>query len=78
MNTVLDIFERIGSPGAFAAMVGVKYSAATEMKRRRSIPVQYWPALVEGCRQGGIEGVDFDLLVALHAKRANPEPDAAA
>lgn len=61
MNTVEDIFLRAGGTTAFAKMISIKPSAASEMRRRKSIPVRYWPSLVR-CLD-----IDNDKLVAIHA-----------
>lgn len=70
MATVPSLFEEIGGPGKMADLLGIKPSAASEMKRRGSIPVRYWPRLVEACREVGV-AVDYGQLVAMHA--VNPE-----
>ncbi len=67
METVVDIFDSLGGPGAVAAAIGVKPSAASEMKRRKSIPVKHWPKLIEAARERGIEGVSADMLTQIHA-----------
>lgn len=70
MDSVNTLFKEIGGPGKMASLLGVKPSAASEMKRRGSIPVRYWPQLVDGCRDKGIRGVNYDVLVSIHAERA--------
>jgi len=70
MIDVPSLFDAIGGPGKVAEMLSVKPSAASEMKRRASIPVRYWPRLVDACRDSGIRGVNYDMLVSLHAERA--------
>ena len=69
MNTVEDIFLNLGGTGAVARIIGVKHSAASEMRRRSSIPVKYWPALVDGAKATGA-AVDNDILVRLHVEHA--------
>lgn len=68
MNSVPAIFDRIGGPTRVAEILDVKTSAASEMKRRKSIPVKYWPRLVDACKEAGIRGVNYDVLVDLHQK----------
>jgi hypothetical protein len=69
MNTIEDIFLNLGGTGAVARIIGVKHSAASEMRRRGSIPVKYWPALVEGATAAG-KAMDNDVLVRVHIEQA--------
>lgn len=73
MNTVEDVFLKFEKTSAFADALGLKLSAASEMRRRKSIPVRYWPKLVEAARQRGFAEITNDTLVAIHA----PEPERA-
>lgn len=65
MQNVSDIFTKLGGTGAVARMIDVKHSAASEMRRRQSIPVRYWPQLIAGATSAGVE-LDSDLLVKIH------------
>ncbi|WP_363613236.1 carph-isopro domain-containing protein [Mesorhizobium sp.] len=65
MQTVHDIFEALGGTGAVARVIGVKHSAASEMRRRQSIPVKYWPALMSKAAEERI-AIDSDVLVRVH------------
>ncbi len=47
METVPDIFDRLGGTSRVATVLGVKRSAASEMKRRRFIPLKYWASLLD-------------------------------
>ena len=69
MNSVNDIFVGFGGTGAFAKAMGLGLSTASEMRRRKSIPVYYWPKLVEKAREMRIKGVNNDSLVVIHAGR---------
>lgn len=55
------------SLGEFAADLNVSYESAKAMKRRGSIAVQHWPALIESAVQRGIHGINAERLVGLHA-----------
>jgi hypothetical protein len=66
MHSVDDIFRELGGTGAVAKIIDVKQSAASEMRRRGSIPVRYWPQLVSGASSAGVI-IDNDFLVSLHA-----------
>ena len=65
MRTIDEVFERLGGTGLVARLIEVKHSAASEMRRRASIPVRYWPQLIEGARAAGVT-IDSDMLVAIH------------
>lgn len=70
MRNVPSLFDDIGGPGKVAEILGIKPSTASEMKRRKSIPVRYWPRLVDACQSAGIVGVDYNQLVAMHSGEA--------
>lgn len=70
MNSIPDIIDEIGGSSKLAEWLHIKPSTASEMKRRQSIPVKYWPSLVDQCRDHGIRGVNYDKLVELHQKDA--------
>ncbi len=57
-----------GGSGKVALALGVKPSAASEMRRRKSIPVKYWPRLIAACRSRKIRGVTAEALVAMHSE----------
>lgn len=78
MNTVEDVFQRFGKTSAFADALGLKLSAASEMRRRASIPVRYWPKLVEAARERGFEEITNDTLVSIHAPSVSPSQEDAA
>lgn len=65
MENVDDIFTKLGGTGAVARIIDVKHSAASEMRRRGSIPVRYWPMLIEGARASGV-AIDSDILMSVH------------
>lgn len=70
MRDVTNLFDEIGGPRKMAALLDVKPSAASEMKRRGSIPVKYWPKLVDGFKNLHLTNVDYDTLVSMHSERA--------
>ncbi len=67
MNNVEDIFIAFQGTSAVAAAVGLNLSTASEMRRRGSIPVRYWPRLVDAAQKRNLKSVSYDLLVAIHA-----------
>lgn len=68
MNTVDDVFDKFGGPTALARAIGIKVSAASEMRRRASIPVTYWRDLVAVAKQHGLP-LTIDRLVSMHTGR---------
>lgn len=70
MYTVPDIFHAFGGPGEISKAISVKPSTASEMKRRKSIPVRYWPDLVASAKRRGIRGISYETLVQLHSGAA--------
>ncbi|PCI04614.1 MAG: hypothetical protein COB78_09995 [Hyphomicrobiales bacterium] len=65
MENISDVFEAFGGPAQFARSLGIKGSTASEMKRRASIPVEYWPSLVKAGQAAGLV-IDNDTLVKVH------------
>lgn len=68
MNTIEEIFIAMGGTGAFAKAIGVKHSTASEIRRRKSIPVRYWPALIASADLMDVS-IDNDLLVRVHVEQ---------
>lgn len=69
MYTIGDLISAFDGNTKFAAIIGKNASTASEMKRRNSIPIEYWPRIIKAAREMGIEGVSNDTLVALHLGR---------
>jgi len=57
----------MGGPAAFARLIGVTTEHASAMKRRQSIPVSYWPSLIESS-PAKVMGLTADDLLGLHAE----------
>ncbi|GGF56510.1 hypothetical protein GCM10007301_15220 [Azorhizobium oxalatiphilum] len=70
-SSVRDLMALWPSLSAFAADTAAGYEAVRQWFKRQSIPVRYWPAVIEGAAQREIGGVTSDLLMKLHA----PVPD---
>jgi hypothetical protein len=69
--TVSDIFDALGGPAAFARALELKGgSTASEMKRRGSIPVEYWPRLVAIGVEQNIAWLTYEELALMHARKA--------
>lgn len=67
MKTINELYEKLGGSGAVAKAIHVKPSAASEMRRRKSIPVKYWPCLIEQAAASGFP-LTNDILVHLHVR----------
>jgi hypothetical protein len=68
MNSVIDIFDALGGPSQVARLLHVRQSTASEMKRRGSIPAEYWAELVRAARERGIRNLDSERLVMIHSR----------
>lgn len=68
MKTVSDIFEALGGNAAVGRALGVNPSTASEMKRRESIPVEYWPLLVEAAKMKDRQDINFESLALIMAE----------
>ena len=76
LDTVDDVFTAFGGPTAFARALALKgASTASEMRRRGSIPVEYWQRLVDIAPDNGARGLSYEKLVAMHSKQ--PEQQSA-
>ncbi len=75
MLTVPQIIEKFGGPTKFAAVIKRIPSTASEMKRSGSIPVRYWPTLINS-DIGREMGLTSDMLVEAHVRK--PEDEVAA
>ena len=69
MQTVPDIINTLGGNAKVASALGLIPSTVSEMKRRQSIPVKYWPRIVAMSREAG-KKLTFDKLVRLHSEAA--------
>lgn len=70
MNTVPELIDALGGVTAFSRIIGKRPSTASEMKRNRSIHVDYWPRIIDAAAELGLKGVTADFLMRLHAKEA--------
>lgn len=65
-----DIIGLWLSTADFAAAIGVDYNQAKLMRRRNSIPVEYWPEVVADAQRRGFAGISYEtLVVAVVARR---------
>ena len=64
--SVSDLFDRFDGPKGVARIISKGHSTASEMKRRASIPVEYWPALIDSDK-GQELGLTAEHLMRIHA-----------
>lgn len=68
MMTFTQIIEDLGGTTQFSRLVGVGESHARTMKARDSVPVTYWPALLEALRNEG-KPTTLEALVSIQARK---------
>lgn len=73
MIAIHDIFDALGGPAAIARELRIKPSTASEMKRRGSIPAEYWAELAAIAERRRHPEINADLLAALHARPSRAE-----
>ena len=77
MNRIADLFDMWPSEAEIARAVGVHPRNVWAWKNRRSIPVEHWAALIHDAEARGIEGVNAEMLVSIHARQSDDETEAA-
>lgn len=81
MKTISDIIEAFETDANFGRACGVERnpaSRAADMRRRESIPVEYWPRLIEAAAALGRDDLTSDVLVRVHADAAEAKKAAKA
>ena len=73
MIAIHDIFDVLGGPAAVARELRIKPSTASEMKRRGSIPAEYWAELAAIAERRRHPEINADLLAALHARHSRAD-----
>lgn len=69
-HPVARIIDDLGGLPGVSKLTGAKYSTVSEWKRRGTIPVGHWPALISEARKLR-KPIDEKALVAAHtAERA--------
>ncbi len=68
MDTARDVIDAFGGATAFARIVGIKRSTASEMRRHDRIRGTYWVKVVEAARAQRIRGVTLEALARIHAE----------
>ncbi|EIZ83661.1 hypothetical protein WYO_3674 [Methylobacterium sp. GXF4] len=68
MESVAEIIAALGGPTAFGVICGFSKNPGargSDMRQRGSIPVIYWPLIVDAARARGL-AIDNDVLVHVH------------
>ena len=79
METVAEIIDALGGPTAFGRICGFSRNPAargSDMRQRGSIPVIYWPHVVEAAEAASI-AINSDILVRAHQRRRSSNTDTA-
>jgi hypothetical protein len=71
-RTVADIVSELGITALAREFGHENVSTVSSWKLRGSIPVGYWPRIVELAAASGVEGIDYDALVQAHAHSHSP------
>lgn len=67
LRTIAEIFDALGPLRVAAELIGVKTSAASEMKRRGKISGEYWANLADNAARVGCEWCTIEYLGRCHA-----------
>jgi hypothetical protein len=68
MKNIADIVEAFGGPTALASALNRPMTTVASWAVRGSIPVEYWPELVDLAKTADID-LTYVKLVAVHADR---------
>jgi len=66
-----DVIDSWPSIGKFAGDIGVAYNTAKHMRRRGSIPPEYFSAVVAAAKRRALHAIDFESLA--RAAPARPQ-----
>jgi hypothetical protein len=76
MQTIDAIFSNLGGPASVGRIIGKSTEHAASIRRRGSVPVEYWPKIIEAAR--GLDlAITYETLVAAHTE-AKASAEAAA
>jgi len=70
MHEIDSIFKELGGVAEVGRLLGKRVEHASSMRRRKSIPVRYWPTLIEAAKAKGLDSVTYQTLVEAHAGRS--------
>jgi hypothetical protein len=78
---ILDVFKLFGTNVQLSKILNVSPSGVSEMKRRKRIPVEYWPTLVRAAstpKAKEANDLTMERLAIISAKDARKKAKAAA
>jgi hypothetical protein len=64
MRSIETIFDEFGGPANLGRALGISTEHAGQMRRRKSIPIRWWPKLIEASNAAGRTLTDSDLVAA--------------
>lgn len=67
--SIEELFSALGGPTEVGRIIGKGASTASEMKRRKSIPVSHWSFLVSAAAERHIPGISFETLALMHGAK---------
>ncbi len=71
IDSIKSLIDQLGGSASISRELGFKHaSTVSEMKRRGSIPVEYWDGFIKIAEGRGVEGIDYEKLVRLHTPAA--------
>lgn len=76
MKSFDDIISAFGGPAKFGRAIGITGERAAEMRRRGSIPPDYWPRVLAAAAasdEPALRALTLDDLAAMRRPRKPPE-----
>jgi len=73
ITDIESVFPVFGKLADMARVLNVGHSTVSEMRRRKSIPVEYWPTLVEEAERRGRKDLTLEKLVEITAEAARKQ-----
>lgn len=70
MDSFPTLIDKLGGAAAIAHFAGEKPGTIQQMKNRKNVRPEYWPALIAFAQQQGKPGVTAELLTQLAVKAA--------
>jgi hypothetical protein len=69
VNSFQELIDAFGGPAKFGRAIGVAPNTAKQMRRRNSLAVTRFPAVVQAAQDRGLTGVTMKRLVELATER---------
>jgi hypothetical protein len=69
-NKISEFIDNWGTPTELAVDLGISTQHLRMMRLRGSIPVRFWPRLVAASYRRSMDGISYEVLVALHIDSA--------